>query len=94
MLLGTVLAAHAGCTTKGGYLAALTEDLLDKAVSYSVAGDIAALQTLMDAGLVFSLKSGVTVYIEDTKIFSGKVEIRPAGVTSTVWTVLEAVNCD
>jgi hypothetical protein len=79
-------------TTKSGYLASVSEKLLDKAVDYAVAKDYAALQKLMDTNLVFMLKGGLKVYIVDTKIFSGKVKIRPAGETVEVWTLIEAVG--
>jgi hypothetical protein len=42
--------------------------------------------------LVFELKEGLKVYVVDTKLFSGKVKIRPVGETVEVWTVLEAVS--
>jgi len=51
-----------------------------------------ALQKLMDSNMVFMLKGGLKVYIVDTKIFSGKVKIRPAGQTVEVWTLIEAVG--
>jgi len=79
-------------TTKSGYLASVSEELLDKAIDYAVAKDHAALQKLMDTNLVFMLKGGLKVYIVDTKIFSGKVKIRPAGETVEVWTLIEAVG--
>lgn len=78
--------------TKPGYLASVSEDMLDKAIDYAVAKDHAALQKLMDANLVFMLKGGLKVYIVDTKMFSGKVKIRPAGETLEVWTLFEAVG--
>lgn len=86
--------AQTVCVTKGEYLASVSEELFDKAVSYSVQKDYVALQELLDSKLVFILKSGISVYIEDTKIFSGKVKIRPKGSTTTVWTNTEAVNCN
>lgn len=79
-------------TTKSGYLASVSEEILDKAIDYAVAKDHAALQKLMDTNLVFMLKGGLKVYIVDTKIFSGKVKIRPAGETVEVWTLIEAVG--
>ena len=78
--------------TKSGYLASVSEELLDKAIEYAVAKDNVALQKLMDSKMVFMLKGGLKVYIVDTKIFSGKVKIRPAGQTVEVWTLIEAVG--
>lgn len=78
--------------TKSGYLASTSEELLDKAIEYAVAKDHAALQKILDTHLVFMLKGGLRVYIVDTKIFSGKVKIRPVGETFEVWTLIEAVS--
>lgn len=78
--------------TKSGYLASISEELLDKAIEYVVANDHAALQKILETKLVFMLKGGLKVYIVDTKIFSGKVKIRPVGETVEVWTLIEAVS--
>lgn len=85
--------SQSGCITKSGYLASVSEELLDKAVTLLVQEDMVALQKLMDTDVVFMLKGGVSVHIEDTKIFSGKVEIRPAGYIDSVWTAIEAIDC-
>ena len=78
--------------TKSGYLAAITEDALDKAIEYIVQKDNAALQQLMSTGMVFQLKAGIPVHVVDTKMFSGKVKIRPRGSTAEVWTLIEAIQ--
>jgi hypothetical protein len=78
--------------TKSGYLASVSEELLHKAVSYAVNEDEVALQKLLDTQYVFWLKAGVPVYIEDIKVFSGTVKIRPKGETVEVWTLYEAVE--
>ena len=70
----------------------MSEKLLDKAIEYAAVKDYTALQKLMDTKMVFMLKGGLNVYIEDTKIFSGKVKIRPVGQTIEVWTLIEAVG--
>ncbi|MFZ2397451.1 MAG: hypothetical protein WAW31_02060 [Smithella sp.] len=78
--------------TISGYLASSDEKLLDKAIQYVAAKDHVALQKIMDTNLVFMLKGGLKVYIVDTKIFSGKVKIRPVGETIELWTAIEAVR--
>ena len=92
----TILSSTSYCknirVTKSGYLASLSEKILDKAVDYAVAKDNIALQKLIDSKLVFLLKSNLKVYIVDTKLFSGKIKIRPVGETIEVWTVTEAVT--
>ena len=79
-------------TTTGDYLASPSKEILEKAISYCVAKDFEALQKLMDAKLVFMLKSGVEVEIVETKVFSGLVKIRPRGQTIELWTVIEGVK--
>jgi len=77
--------------TKGGYIAAITEELSDKAIRLSVAGDDIALQKLLNTNLVIVLKEGIKVEIIDTKFFSGKAKIRPYGTNIELWTVVEAI---
>lgn len=88
----TYVSAQNTKITKPGYLASVSEKLLDKAFEYAVAKDAAALQKLIDSKMVFVLKGGLRVYIVDIKMFSGKVKIRPAGQTVEVWTSIEAVG--
>jgi hypothetical protein len=78
--------------TVGGHAAALSESLLDRVVNLSVAKDYEALQKLLDSGLVIILKKGVKVEVMDTKLFSGKVKIRPFGTNLELWTVMEAIE--
>jgi hypothetical protein len=79
-------------TTASGYLASTSEELLDKAISYLVDKDNVALQKILDTGLVFELKGGLSVYVVNTKMFSGKVKIRPVGETVEIWTLIEAIK--
>ena len=80
--------------TRGSYLAAATEEMLDRAVQYTNDGDMKALQKLLDAGLVIYLRSGITVFIVQVKISNGTVKIRPEGSTDEIWTAIEAVLTD
>ena len=77
-------------TTNSGYVGCITKSAFDKYMKYAVAKDYAAAETLVKNQLCFSLKAGVTVYLEDTSW--GKVEIRPKGLTGTIWTVMEAIK--
>jgi hypothetical protein len=89
-----VLPAWAGeCVTKSGYPAAMTESDLDKAIDCAVANDKVALAKLIESGRAIILRAGVVVYNEETKLFKGKVKIRPKGETFSLWTVIEAINC-
>lgn len=78
--------------TKPGYLAAFTEELLDKAVGYAVERDEEALQQIMATGAVIVLKGGLRVSLVDTHFFGGKVKIRPRGSTLELWVPIEAVS--
>tara|TARA_B100000989_G_C19502084_1_gene454746 strand:+ start:135 stop:440 length:306 start_codon:yes stop_codon:yes gene_type:complete len=77
-------------TTKSGYVGCVSKSAFDKYMKYAVDKDYAAADALVKKQLCFSLKSGVTVYVEDTSW--GKVEIRPKGLTGTIWTVMEAIR--
>ncbi len=81
-----------GSVTVSGYFASPSEDLLDKAISYSVADDTAAVQEILSTGAVIALKGGIRVQIVDSEFFKGKVKIRPVGDTIELWTVAEAVK--
>ena len=78
--------------TVGGHMAAVSEKLLDRVVDLSIAKDYDALQQLLDSGLVIILKKGIKVEVVDTKLFSGKVKIRPFGTNLELWTVMEAIE--
>jgi hypothetical protein len=92
-LFAALPSAQAGeSTTVTGYIASVSEELLDKAISYSVAKDQVALNKLIASGRVIWLKGGIKVQIVDTKIFKGKVKVRPIGETFELWTVSEAVK--
>lgn len=78
--------------TQSGYIAAISETYLDKAIEYIVQGDNAALSTLIAQGVVVPLKAGIPVYITEYKMFSGKMKFRPKGSTYEYWTVAEAIK--
>lgn len=78
--------------TVGGHAAAVSEKLLDRVIDLSVAKDYEALQKLLDSGLVIILKKGIKVDVVDTKLFSGKIKIRPFGTNLELWTVIEAIE--
>lgn len=92
-ILVSVSMAQPNCVTKGNYLAAISEDLFEEATGYLAQKDYVALQKILLSGSVILLRPGVSVYVEDTKLFSGKIKIRPAGFTTSVWTNIEAVDC-
>lgn len=78
--------------TRGSYLAAASEEMLDRAVQYTNDGDMKALQKLLDAGLVIYLRSGIPVFMVQVKMSNGTVKIRPEGSTDEIWTAVEAVS--
>ena len=77
--------------TKKNYAVAMTEELLDRAMGLHAAGDMVALQALLETGLVFLVKEGVKVELMSVT-FSGKAKIRPWGSNIVVWTVVDALD--
>lgn len=95
VIILSAVSVHGSCRTKADFLAGVTEADFDRAVKYLTQGDAEALQTLLDSGRVIVMKPNIEVFLEDTKIFSGKVKIRPKGVAGlTLWTFTEAVDCN
>ncbi len=78
-------------TTRSGYFATYTRGDLERLIKLVVQGDRAAIDEFIDSGRAFILEGGLDVYLEEAKIFSGIVEIRLAGNSATVWTVIEAI---
>lgn len=79
-------------TTKSGYLASTSQDLLEKTIGYVVAKDLDAYNKIMATGAVFSLKGGLEVEIVEMAVAKGLVKIRPKGETIELWTNIEAVG--
>jgi hypothetical protein len=73
----------------------LSRDTYEKLVDLAVQGDNVAFQKLLTAafltGECIPFERGQTVYIEDTKLFSGMVKVRPSGEVQGYWTAIEAV---
>ena len=65
-------------------------------VGYLVDGDTALFESELDAliylGKATVFLKGETVYVEDTAILSGVIQIRRAGEATAYWTVLEAID--
>jgi hypothetical protein len=80
--------------TESGYVAALDEGLLDRAIFWAGLGDAAEFERFIESTpLVFPLRAGLRVQIERFS-FSGKVLIRPEGADFSVWTVMEAIRSE
>ena len=90
-ILSQLVIAQEYKTTKKGYLAAITEEYLDKSIDLINAKDYEALQKLIDARVVFWLKEGLKVQVVD-RTWTGKIKIRPKGELVEVWTFAEAVE--
>jgi hypothetical protein len=71
-------------------------EYFERLVGYAVQKDNQAFSQGLAAGLLAGtctmLKAGESVYITDTAIFSGLVEVRRKGETQEFWTNLEAVD--
>ena len=80
--------------TESGYLAAVEEDLLDRAIFWAGMGDEDEfMRFIASTDLVFPLKGGLRVFVEKFS-FSGKVRIRPEGSDIAVWTIREAIRSE
>lgn len=79
-------------TKEGHFLASLNKELLDKAVGYAAQNDLQALDSMIKAELVFPLKAGMTVILEDGSMFGSYVKIRAKGANFSFYTVREAIT--
>ena len=78
--------------TKGGYIAATKESLLNRAILLALSKDRVAFARFPMANPdVFPLKKGLEVFLEKT-VWPGKIIIRPQNVDITIWTVQEAIK--
>ena len=78
--------------TKGGQIIAISEDVLDTAIEMVVNGDSEGIQRLMEMKFMIISKPNIQVFIQDTHIFTGKVEVRPKGFTSTFWMQIDGIQ--
>jgi hypothetical protein len=82
--------------TGGPWFGCLDKEVHSKISKIGVSGDKEAFKKVLlgalMAGACVQLKSGQSVYLEDTSIFSGLVKLRPQGETSGYWTNIEAVS--
>lgn len=92
--LSAVAWAGPACVTKEGCVIAISEEIYDRVGRFAADKDYAAIQKLVDAGLVAQAKGGMRVFVEDHKFLSGKVKVRREGQTGTVWTSLGMLTCD
>lgn len=80
--------------TERGYLAAVEEELLDRAIFWAGMGnEDEFMRFIASTDLVFPLKGGLRVFVEKFS-FSGKVRIRPEGSDIAVWTIREAIRSE
>ena len=77
-------------TTKDGYPASVSKEMVEKASLCLAQHDLAAAQKMIDDGLIISLKAGIQVEIME--ISGALAKIRPRGATVEFWTNIEAVR--
>lgn len=78
--------------TKGGYIAATNESLLNRAIVLALSRDKAAFARFIKSDPnVFPLKKGLEVFLEKT-VWPGKILIRPKTLDISIWTVREAIE--
>ncbi len=78
--------------TKGGLPACISEEAFDESVGYVASKDYLAFNSLIGSGECILLEPNIEVELEDVGIFSGKIQIRPKGSRTKLWTYLEAVE--
>ncbi len=80
-------------STNAGYVLCYSESDLDKAIDLAASGDRVAFAKFIEGNPLCGITvAGARVYVTKTKVFSGKVRIRPEGETTEFWTLTEAVN--
>lgn len=79
--------------TKGGHVAAVSREKLERATRLVAQGDRAAFEAMLasDPG-VFVLKPDLAVYVSEAEILGSVCKIRLKGQTAEVWTVREAIT--
>lgn len=82
---------------KGGpWFACISKDTHKQSTRIAVSGDQAAFKKFMMQALLsgqcIPLKQGQQVYLQETSVLSGVVQVRPAGATQGYWTNIEAIN--
>lgn len=89
----TKITSNNSCVTKNvNMISCVSESYLDKSMNYITKNDLDAVQYLLNAGFCSYIIPNTPVYLESSS-WSGKVEIRPKGSTSSIWTVKEAIDC-
>ena len=80
----------------GSQLGCADAEYYEQLVSYAVQGDMEAFEQALTqaayAGVCIAFESGESVYLEDTKIWSGLTKVRRPGDTVGYWTQIEAVK--
>ena len=80
------------CVLKGGFLIAISEDVLSQAIRMAVENDTSALQELQNAGKIAVTTEGMQVFL--VKAHWTTNEVRLKGRTEIFWTPAEAIDCE
>jgi hypothetical protein len=80
-------------TIGANVIGALSEEALDKAVSYAASQDREAFNQQLASGQIFLVKEGLSVHIEKCLGFAcSKVKVRPHGQTTEFYVIREALK--
>ncbi|MDP3876278.1 MAG: hypothetical protein Q8Q50_04790 [Methylobacter sp.] len=78
-----------------GFIGCISETTFHKVGTIRSQGDGAALTAMLmpelASGRCVIFKQGNKVFLSDTKVFSGMIQVRPVGVTLSYWTNIEAL---
>ena len=83
-------ASNSRFTTKGGYYAGATEELVKQAVRYAAQGDTVALNKLLDTGLVVVSRAGVEIDVVRSGFSYSR--IRQKGEIMELWIQTEGID--
>ena len=80
--------------TKYGYIAAISEAYLERAISFAAQGDRETFDkyVVQNYPYIFILKGGNEVYLEEVKPWKGYAKIRSKGSTTSLWTQYKALD--
>lgn len=96
LLAYSTLAAEVHQIKSDSYFGCVDKDDYSRIVGYAVDGDSelfkSELSKLILVGQATIFEKDEQVYLEDTSIFSGMIQIRRVGEVTEYWTALEAID--
>jgi hypothetical protein len=96
ILISSAVAKETHYIQGESYIGCIDQDEYKELIGYAVDKDEAAFEKALYAGLLAGtmtmFEEGEPVYLEDTSIWSGLVQVRRPGETEKYWTAMEAID--